>query len=210
MQDRATGLILRTRPLTETSLIVSWLTQDQGRISTVAKGARRPKSPFAGKLDLFYFAEFSFMPSRRSDLHTLREVRVLAHHPELRLDLAYLQPACYFVHLIEQTTEAHTPLPGLLDLVLQSLQSLIHSSNRALTLFAFEARLMAELGVGPELGEAKLTAGAQEILRHLTEAGWESLLRLRPSPAQVSELDHFFGKTIAYQFGKVARQRPRL
>ena len=31
-----------------------------GRISTVAKGARRPKSPFAGKLDLFYEADFSY------------------------------------------------------------------------------------------------------------------------------------------------------
>ena len=34
-------MILRTRPLTETSLIVHWLTRDFGRISTVAKGARR-------------------------------------------------------------------------------------------------------------------------------------------------------------------------
>ena len=41
MIQNATGLILRTRPLTETSLIVHWLTPDFGRIATVAKGARR-------------------------------------------------------------------------------------------------------------------------------------------------------------------------
>ena len=46
MIESATGMILRTRPLTETSLIVHWLTPDFGRIATVAKGARRPKSPF--------------------------------------------------------------------------------------------------------------------------------------------------------------------
>src|SRR5258707_904583 len=73
MIESTSGLILRTRPLTETSLIVSWLTQDFGRIATVARGARRPKSPFAGKLDLFYLADLSFQRSRRSDLHTLRE-----------------------------------------------------------------------------------------------------------------------------------------
>ena len=45
MEQRTSGLVLRTRPLTETSLIVQWLTPDFGRLSTVAKGARRSKSP---------------------------------------------------------------------------------------------------------------------------------------------------------------------
>lgn len=72
--ERAHGIILRTRPLTETSLIVNWLTPDLGRLSTVAKGARRTKSPFRGKLDLFYEADFSFQRSRRSELHALREI----------------------------------------------------------------------------------------------------------------------------------------
>ena len=67
MDERAEGLILRTRPLTDTSLIVQWLTPALGRISTVAKGARRPKSLFTGKLDLYYEAAFSFQRSRRSE-----------------------------------------------------------------------------------------------------------------------------------------------
>ena len=45
MIESATGLILRTRRLTETSLIIHWLTPDLGRIATVAKGA-----PFLTKL----------------------------------------------------------------------------------------------------------------------------------------------------------------
>jgi DNA repair protein RecO (recombination protein O) len=74
MEERASGFILRTRTFTETSLIVQWVTADLGRMATVAKGARRPKSPFLGKLDLFYEADFSFQRSQRSELHTLREV----------------------------------------------------------------------------------------------------------------------------------------
>ena len=60
MDETAHGIILRTRPLTETSLIVHWLTADHGRLSTVAKGAKRPKSPFRGKLDLFFEGVFFF------------------------------------------------------------------------------------------------------------------------------------------------------
>ena len=61
-----------------------WLTPAEGRLATVAKGARRHKSPFLGKLDLFYQAEFSFARSRRSGLHTLREVRLLETREALR------------------------------------------------------------------------------------------------------------------------------
>ena len=50
MDERAHGVILRIRPLTESSLIVQWLTPESGRLATVAKGARRPKSAFLGKL----------------------------------------------------------------------------------------------------------------------------------------------------------------
>ena len=78
------GIILRTRPLTETSLIIHWLTPSLGRVATVAKGARRSKSPFAGKLDLFYEAAFSFSRSRHSELHNLREVKLCQTHGAIR------------------------------------------------------------------------------------------------------------------------------
>src|ERR1700687_5232239 len=100
MIQSATGLILRTRPLTETSLIVHWLTPDFGRIATVAKGARRPKSPFLGKLDLFYVADFSFSRSRHSDLHLLREISLRELHPALRRDLVSLRQAAYATELV--------------------------------------------------------------------------------------------------------------
>ena len=93
MTESATGLVLRVRPLTETSLITHWLTPDFGRIATVAKGARRAKSPFAGKLDLFYFADFSFSRSHSSDLHNLREVKLHKTHSAIREDMTKLQQA---------------------------------------------------------------------------------------------------------------------
>ena len=125
MIESATGLILRTRPLTETSLIVLWLTPDFGRIATVAKGARRPKSPFAGKLDLFYLADFSFSRSRRSDLHNLREVSLRETHKALRQELGCLRQASYCAILVEQTTETETPLPAVYELMRGLLEHLM-------------------------------------------------------------------------------------
>ena len=42
MIESASGIILRTRPLTETSLIVHWLTAEAGRVATVAKARGGP------------------------------------------------------------------------------------------------------------------------------------------------------------------------
>src|SRR6185436_9290540 len=102
MDERAQGIVLRVYPLTETSLIIRWLTPQFGRIATVAKGARRPKSAFRGKLDLFYLADFMFKRSQRSELHTLRELSLLETHGVLRRELPCLQLACYCAALIEQ------------------------------------------------------------------------------------------------------------
>src|SRR5665213_3429863 len=122
--ERATGVILRTRPLTETSLIIEWLTPEHGRLATVAKGARRPKSPFRGSLDIFYLAEFSFQRSRSSNLHTLREVKLLDANSGLRREMTHLEQASHCSKLIEQTTETETPLPELYEIYAALLREL--------------------------------------------------------------------------------------
>src|SRR5258708_15710415 len=137
MSENAIGLILRTRPLTDTSLIVHWLTPDFGRLATVAKGARRPKSPFAGKLDLFYLGEFSFQRSRRSELHQLREVSLRETHAAIRQEMEHLHQASYCAALIEQTTEMETPLPEIFSLMTACLIHLPKHPHHPQTLLAF-------------------------------------------------------------------------
>ena len=52
--ERAEAIVLRVQPVTESSLLVLWFTREFGKLKTLAKGARRPKSPMRGRLDLFY------------------------------------------------------------------------------------------------------------------------------------------------------------
>ena len=125
MIETVTGLVFGTRLLTETSLIVQWLTPNLGRLATVAKGARRAKSPFHGKLDLFYLADFSFSRSSRSELHTLCEVSLRETHGGLRKDLDLLHQVSYCVALIERATETETPLPQVFDLMVGLLRHLL-------------------------------------------------------------------------------------
>jgi DNA repair protein RecO (recombination protein O) len=207
MIETATGLVLRTRPLTETSLIILWLTPALGRLATVAKGARRPKSPFRGKLDLFYLADFSFSRSRRSDLHTLREVALRGTHPALRHELAYLQQACYCAALIEQATETETPLPAIFALMVGLLKHLPAQPPQPQTLFAFELKLLTELGLQPHPDQINLSPGAKQLVLALTKTDWPFLSRLKPSEAQTAELRRFLHGYLIYHLGKIPHGR---
>ncbi|MCX6929359.1 MAG: DNA repair protein RecO [Verrucomicrobia bacterium] len=199
--------MLRTRPLTETSLIVQWLTPSLGRLATVAKGARRTKSPFHGKLDLFYQADFSFSRSRRSELHTLREVGLRETHSGLRKDLGLLQQASYGAALVEQTTEMETPLPLVFDLMVGLLNHLLADPPQPQTVCAFELKLLTELGLKPDLDRCKLNPGTKQLVKALTENDWPVVSRLRLSQSQAPELSHFLHGFLIYHLGRIPTGR---
>ncbi len=203
----ATGLILRTRPLTETSVIVNWLTPEFGRISTVAKGARRPRSPFAGKLDLFYEADFSYTRSRRSELHTLREVGLRETRSGLRRELGYLQQASYAAALIEQTTETETPVPEIFELGRAFLNHLPKQLPQPRSIYAFELKLLNLLGLKPDLSGSRLGGGTQEIIRVLLEKDWPDLAPLKPAAAEAKELRQFLHGFLIFHLGKILKGR---
>lgn len=208
MIESATGIILRTRPLTETSLIVNWLTAEHGRISTVAKGARRPKSAFAGKLDLFYEAEFSFTRSKRSELHALRELSLKETHAPLRQEMGWLQQASYAAALIEQTTERETPLPTLHALLRGLLDYLPKQPPQPRTVYAFELKLLNELGLHPESEDSKLSAPTRVTIEALTDGDWSALTNLTATAAQAKELRQFLHGFLIFHLGRLPKNRP--
>lgn len=168
--NKCQGTIIRRIPLTETSLIVTWCTERHGIIRAVAKGARRPKSAFAGKLDLFFETEFEIARSRKSDLHVLRDLVV--HSPRLGLRASYAQTlaASYFVQLLDLVAEPETPIAPLHSLLARGLDYLSdHPPNRRAVLH-FETQLAAELGVlDPDCPAAQTLAGIYHRLPKVRE-----------------------------------------
>ena len=205
--EAASGLILRTRLLTETSLILHWLTPELGRIATVAKGARRAKSPFAGKLDIFYAAEFSFSRSRSSDLHNLREVKLHQTHGAIREDMLKLQQAAYVAIFLEQATETETPLPEIFELVRGFLKFLCEQKTSPQNVFAIELKLLHELGLAPDPVDTRLTPGAKKIATALLTTDWNNILRLQLSRAQEVELGEWLHDYLITHLGRLPRGR---
>jgi DNA repair protein RecO (recombination protein O) len=141
------AILLRRRKLSDTSLIVSWCTESFGCIQTAAKGARRPKSPFAGKLDLFFEAEISIVRSRKSDLHTLGEVVLKNPFAGIRSNYLRTRTAAYFIELIEICTERDHREPELFGLLRRAFNYLDANDPTPRAVSHFETELARIAGV---------------------------------------------------------------
>ena len=145
--ESTAAILLRKRKLSDTSLIVSWCTESLGCIQTAAKGARRAKSPFAGKLDLFFEAEIQIARSRKSSLHSLTEVVLKNPFPGIRENLRRTQAASYFVELIELCTESDHHEPELFSLLRRAFTYLNSHDPDLRAVLHFETELARIAGV---------------------------------------------------------------
>jgi DNA repair protein RecO (recombination protein O) len=177
---KTTATLIRKLPLTESSLILHWCSDDYGLVKSVAKGARRPKSPFAGKLDLFYRCEVEIVPARQGDLHILKDVCVRDSRLGIRGTYPQTLAASYFVKLIEMVTEPETPVPDLADLLERGLNYLNTNPPTRRAMRHFEKQLAECLGVAEEGRESVRCIGdtfgalpkqREELLRCLGEPG---------------------------------------
>lgn len=151
------AIIIRLTRLTDTSLIVHWFTAHHGLVKTVAKGARRPKSPFAGKLDLFFGGEIAVSQARRGDLHSLREVCISHWREGLRRSYTATLLAAYFCQLLEAAVEPEHPDPGLHDLLQRALDHINAAAPSLRALRHFESELARILGVSQIQGDASIS-----------------------------------------------------
>src|SRR2546422_1877890 len=145
--ESTAAILLRKRKLSDTSLIISWCTESLGCIQTVAKGARRAKSPFAGKLDLFFETEIQIAPSRKSNLHTLTEVVLKNPFAGIRQRYLRTQTAAYFVELIELCTERDHHEPELFALLRRAFAYLDENNPNLRAISHFETELARIAGV---------------------------------------------------------------
>jgi DNA repair protein RecO (recombination protein O) len=150
--ETTAAILLRRRRYSDSSLIVSWCTESLGCIHTIAKGALRQKSAFAGKLDLFFEADIQIARSRRSSLHTLTEVDLRHVFAGIRREYLRTQTAAYFVELVEFCTERDHHEPELFSLLHRAFAFLdAREANPAAVTF-FESELARIAGVQEEAG----------------------------------------------------------
>ena len=101
------GIVLAVYPWSQTSHVVTWLTPDQGPVTTLVKGAVRAKSAFLGQYDLFYRCALLYYARASGDLHALREVTPRNLRERLRGDWRATALAGYAADLVKDLAPAN-------------------------------------------------------------------------------------------------------
>src|SRR5262245_37154349 len=115
--EKSAAIILRVVDFSNTSCVVSMYTRDFGKISALAKGARRPtkKNPFEAALDVLSICHVVFVHKSTEALDILTEAKLERRFRAASKDLARLYSAYYFVELTTALTEPSDPQPELYE-----------------------------------------------------------------------------------------------
>ena len=163
--EKTTAIVLRLVEFSETSCVVTLFTESVGKIGALAKGARRPKSPFESALDLLAVCRILFIHKSSDALDLLTEAKLERRFRAATRDLARLYAGYYVAELLQDLTEYGDPHPELYRLADQTLAKLDGTADVPETILRFEIGTLHWLGILPNLetcvvcGRLAATAG---------------------------------------------------
>ena len=160
------AIVLRSIRYGEADRILHLYTPMLGRISAIAKGVRKAKSRFGGRMEPFFRIDGIFHEGR-SDLLTVTSASTVAGHPRLREHAAALDGAARACDAVSRLFATDDPHPEVFHLLGNELALLDADPSRATPAngIAFRLKLLLAAGFAPHLstcaqcGEAEHLAG---------------------------------------------------
>ncbi len=164
------GVVLRSIRYGEADRILHLYTPHRGRIGAIAKGVRRSRSRFGGRLEPFFRLEL-VLHEGRGELLTVTGAHTIAAHPRLREHAAALEMAARGADAVGRLFESEDPNPAVYHLLCNELALLDSEPAKATpaNALAFRLKLLLTAGLSPQLS-ACAACGEREHLRGFSGA----------------------------------------
>lgn len=150
MIAKTRAIVIRMIPFSETSRIVTWLTADYGKTSTMIKGSQRRNSQFLGQFDFFYTCELLFYLRTYQGLHIVKECSPLRSRGGFRTNWKSTACASYVSDLVFNICPVHAPHPEIFLWLESALDFFAGQTPMRVCLFWYELRLMEVMGLSPQ------------------------------------------------------------
>jgi DNA repair protein RecO (recombination protein O) len=162
--EKTEAIVIRLADFSESSRVVTLFSREFGKISALAKGAKRLKGPFEAGLDLLSICRVVFRP-KTGGLDLLTEAQLVA---AFRLPSHHIVPlycGYYLAELLDGLCLEHDPHPELYAAAVQALTEFTSGNDPRIPLFRFQLQLLHEIGQLPQLDrclrcDAELTSTA--------------------------------------------------
>lgn len=141
-----------------------------GKLNLLAKGARRKKSPFLGRVELFTRCALTYYENSRRGLNILSECDLVSPFAGLRTSVERFTSACYFARLVDSATRSGQAVRGIFELLDGAFGALDSSPDASLLARYFELRLLSLLGYSLRL-DACARCARNTLPLHFFSAG---------------------------------------
>lgn len=166
---RDTGIVLRTYRLGEADRIVVLLTQEHGKVRAIAKGVRKTRSKFGGRLEPLSLVQVQLHRGR--DLDIVNQVETVDVNNAVFGDLDSMTEAFAILEAVDQLVPDREPVPHIFKMLSGARRTLLTRPS-PIVVPAFLWKLLAAEGLRPQLDECAVCA------RSMTDEGTESGRRL--------------------------------
>lgn len=144
------GIVLSESNMGDFDKMLTMLTPNYGKISCVAKGARRPKSALLAGTQMFCFGEY--LVYKGSQTYHINSVEPIEVFYNLRIDLDKLKYAVHINKIVQDVTNENQNCYKILQLVLNTLYTISETDkNLDMVLGVFKLRLLCILGFAPQV-----------------------------------------------------------
>lgn len=166
------AVVLRTLRYGEADRILHLYTPHRGRVAAIAKGVRRAKSRFGGRLEP-YFRLHMVLYEGRSELLTVTSADTITGHPQLREHGPALDSAARACDAIARLFETTDPHPGVFALLCNELALLDAHPEQAThaNQLAFRLKLLLAAGLAPQLAACASCGEADHLAAFSGAAG---------------------------------------
>lgn len=146
------AIVLRSIRYGEADRVLHLYTRDRGRVGAIAKGVRRVKSRFGGRLEPMVRSEL-MLREGRGDLCTVNGAHTIDAHGSIRENRAALDRAVEACDAVLRLLDSHEPNPAAYNLLCHELQLLDRDPDAATRAQAlsFRIKLLLAAGFAPEL-----------------------------------------------------------
>ena len=160
------AIVLDSRDHGESDKIITLYTQDQGRITGIAKGANKSKKRFLNKLELFSYISLSYIENKRSTLVLISDADLLSSFIELRQHVSLYNTATFIRETLLIATVDGEGDSELFRLLHWSLQALQHGKSYLGVATIFLLRLFERLGYRPNFSHCCRCQQAFNVNQH--------------------------------------------
>lgn len=147
--QRCEAIVLRRTRFSETSLVLTLLTDRYGRVEAIAKGARRPKSPLLGHLDLYALEEMELYVKSRGRLDLVTEASLCEEFYGLRVAEERFLAASVLADTVLAACMERDPHPVSFRILRDAYASLARGDPPIPTLAFAVLKLLDDFGLAP-------------------------------------------------------------